>query len=227
MANSTPSIVDIIVPCYHPSTRRFTDTQRCVSLIKKHTFIPYRLILVENLQRWMADEGDVYVGFSEPRTCAENVNTGLSLSTAPFVCVITNDVMVNGDWLEALLECFEKPDCGIATLDSSQFGRLPTPSITEDFFGGIWMINRKALNSIGLWDTQFRHAFDDADYWVRTYEAGYKIYMNHRIVVDHPAGGATIYEMNGANHDAIFQENRALFNAKHSNCTLPIFHKLR
>lgn len=219
--------LDIIIPCLHNNQKNFISTQKCVNSIRENTKEKYNLIIVENLQRWMSDESDVYVGFNKQRTCAENVNTGLSLSTGDYICVITNDVFVKEGWLESLMECFKDPLCGIATLDSSQFNREPKDEITEMFFGGIWMMPRAVFEKVGFWDESFQHAFDDADYWVRVYQAGYTIKMNHNVVVSHDQGGRTIYELNGDKHHEIFNTNRKRFNEKHADCGLQIFEVLK
>jgi len=172
----------------------------------------------------MSGEGQTYVGLSQPHTYAQNVNMGLKLSSGDYVVVLNNDACVSCGWLEAMLDCFKKEDCGVATLDSTQFGREPKDEIVEKFFGAVWMVKRDVLVNIGLMDEQFVHAFDDADYWVRVYQAGYRIYMNRKVMVDHK-GGATIYGFDG--HDERFASMRKLFNRKHKGCTIDIFQKLR
>lgn len=214
--------MDIVVPCFHGKKEYFLNTQKCIEAIRTHTNMPYKLIVVENLAKLASDMADVYVSYNYPRTCAENVNTGLKLSESDYICVITNDVIVKDGYLEALLECFREPNCGIATLESSQFGRSAQNKIVEMFFGGIWFIPKKIQNEIGLWDETFRHAFDDADYWVRAYQQGYKIYMNKRVVVQHDVGARTIKDIN-PDFESIYNENRKRFNDKHSGCGLRIF----
>lgn len=229
MAAKDTKSIDILIPCLHNRQEHFVDTQKCLKSIHKHT--PHdlfgKIIIVENLQTWMSEEANIYVSFDYQRTCAQNVNTGLQLSTSEYICVITNDVFVPEGYMEAMLKCFEIADCGIATLESSQFNRPAKDAIEEGFFGGIWMIKRDALNKIGYWDEQFEHAFDDADYWVRTYEAGYKIYVNRSVVVSHDIGAKTLQDVNGDNLPSVFDRNRELFNNKYKDCKHDIFNKLK
>lgn len=219
------SKISIVIPCYHNNLKNYANTTKCLNHIKK-TSLPYELILVENIERWLASEGDIYLASSAPKTFAENVNTGLKLATGGYIVVLNNDVFVPEGWLEALMECFKIPDCGIATLESSQFGRPCKDEIIEMFFGGIFCLKREVVERVGLFDESFRHAFDDADYWVRTYKEGYKFYMNRKVMVEHNAG-STIFELNGSKHNDIYVDNRVRFNEKHKGCGLKIFEVLK
>ena len=216
--------LSIIIPCFHEHINHASLTRRCLSSIESATKIPYELCLVENLNRWVNDSGNIYVHFSEPRTYAQNVNTGLKIATGDYLCVMNNDVLVCDDWIETILKCFEIDDCGIATIDSNQYQRRPEDKIYEDFWGALWVIKRSVMEKVGLLDETFVHAFDDADYWVRTYLAGYKIYMNRSQKVTH-GDGSTIHNFN--NHHQQYLAMRKQFNEKHDGCTLPIFERLR
>jgi len=203
---------------------------RCLESIRRYTTLPYKLVVVENNNKWLLeDEFDAYAYIPEGLTCAQNNNVALKLASTlrcdPLI-VVSNDVRVAPGWLEAILETFQDPSCGVATLNSSESGDEPESKITEDFFGALWAVRNEVYMKVGDWDTQFCHSFDDADYWVRVYQIGYTIKMNRSVLILHKTG-TTIYPLlGGARHD-LFVKNRALFAQKHKGCDLPIFHKLK
>jgi len=216
--------ISIIIPCYHGEIRHYSLTVRCLEHLKKYTPIPFDLIIIENVERWCEGEGDKYYFSKEPKTFAENANIGLRLAKTEYICMLNNDVFVPEGWLDGILKCFDDPLCGIATCDSTQYGRATEDKIIEWFFGAIWVMKRKVFNSVGFFDESFRHAFDDADYWVRVYQAGYKILMNKAIQVEHK-DGSTIHKFDG--HTERYIKMRKKFNEKHNGCILPIFERLR
>jgi len=216
------SRISIIIPCFHNNIQSFTNSQKCIERVKDT--VDSELIIVENIERFLSDEGNIYLGFKEPRSYAENFNSGLKLATGDYICSLNNDLILPDNWFNAIKECFEIPHCGVATIESSQYNRPPEPRITEDFFGGVWVMKREVFEKVGYLDETFRHAFDDADYWVRVYQAGYKILMNKRIVAEHK-GGATIYGFE--NHTSQYVAMRKKFNEKYKGCNLPIFERLR
>ena len=216
--------ISIIIPCYHKELRHYSLTVRCLEHLRKHTKVPFELILIENINKWVANEGNSYLWFKEPKTFAENANIGLKLAKTEYICMLNNDVFVPEGWLEGILKCFDDPLCGIATCDSTQYGRATEDKIVEWFFGAIWVMKRKVFNSVGFFDESFKHAFDDADYWVRVYEAGYKILMNRNIQVEHK-DGSTIHKFDG--HTERYIAMRKKFNEKHKDCNLQIFKNLR
>lgn len=216
--------ISIIIPCYHKEIRHYSLTVRCLEHLRKHTKVPFDLILIENINKWVEDEGDKYSWSKEPKTFAENTNIGLKLTDTEYICVLNNDVFVPEGWLDGILKCFDDPLCGVATIDSTQYGRLPEDKIVEWFFGAIWIIKKKVFDKVGLFDESFTHAFDDADYWVRVYKAGFKILMNRAIQVEHK-DGSTIHKFEG--HTERYVRMRKKFNEKYKDCELKIFNLLK
>lgn len=216
--------LSIIVPCFHKELKHYSLTMRCLEYLERNTIVPFDLIIVENVEKWCTDEGDKYFFSKEPKTFAENANIGLKMANTEYICVLNNDVLLPENWVEEVFKCFNDKDCGIATLDSTQYCRLPVDKIVEWFFGAMFVVKKEVVDKVGLFDETFRHAFDDADYWVRVYKAGYKILMNRNLQVIH-ADSATIQKMEG--HNERYIAMRKKFNDKHKDCKLKIFEYLR
>jgi GT2 family glycosyltransferase len=213
----------VIIPCFHNGLDKVALSSKAIRSVND-TVKDVEIIIVENLTRWMVDESDIYIFSKEPKSYAENINMGMAASSGSYICCLNNDLILPRNWTDAIEECFKIPDCGVATIDSTQYNREPSDEIIEHFFGGFWVIKRQVYEEVGFMDSGFRHAFDDADYWVRVYKQGYKIYMNRKVVADHK-GGSTIYGFK--DHSERFVAMRSRFNLKHKDCELPIFQKLR
>lgn len=133
-------------------------------------------------------------------------------------------MFVEDNWLEGLLKCFDKEDCGIACPLSRQFNMQRVDVIEFGFFGAIWMIKREALINIGGLDERFINSFEDSDYWIRALKAGYNLYMNRNVLVEHLVG-YTAYKVEG--HKQRYQKNRTLFIDKHKDCGLEVYEVLK
>lgn len=102
------SIVDLIVPVRD----RWDLTRACLESIRAHTEPGYRVIVVDNASaddtRMLATSplADVVLRNETPRNFAASINQAIQASTAPYVCVLNNDVVVGPKWLSSLLAVF-------------------------------------------------------------------------------------------------------------------------
>lgn len=126
-------------------------------------------------------------------------NTGITMSSAPFVVFLNNDTEVTGLWLELLEECFTAhPACGLAgplttTPDSWQGKWKPTdpykihllaPGRMLAFF--CTMLSRRCLETVGLLDTGYGVGFGDDDEYCRRAEMlGFKLVLRQDLVIKH------------------------------------------
>lgn len=218
--------IQIIIPAYLKEQKHIAMTYKCLEYVSRNTKYPHEIIIVENSENPTFEfDADLFIRTPTFNTYAVNVNLGLKHSNADYMVVLSNDVYVPKDWDMYLLECFKSNnDCGIATLESKQFNTAIEDKIEEGFFGGIWCISRQALDKIGLLDERFINTFEDADYWIRALSAGYKLYKNKKIQVEHLVGATSYYV---SNHQSNYDKNRILFNDKHKDCNIPLFEQLR
>jgi GT2 family glycosyltransferase len=197
---------------------------KCIETARQKTKLPYELVIVETCSDYLKDYADVHIYEKERLGITQSINKGVKCAKGDYVVLLTNDVFVSDNWLESLKETFQKEDCGISTLASSQFNHKKEDKIEEGVWFSLVMIPQWLFSKIGYFDEQFVRVFNDTDYILRTYEAGYKLYRNFNCVVDHNPG-STVYAE--PEHDIAYVVERNLLNIKHKDCKLPIFEKLR
>lgn len=99
-----------IVTCVYnqlPFTRMFIES------VRKHTMIPYELIVVDNgstdgTKRYLQSLPDVVVVQNERNLgVSKGWNQGVQIAKAPYICICNNDVVVSRGWMEALLREIE------------------------------------------------------------------------------------------------------------------------
>ena len=199
-------------------------TNRCIKTARETTKIPFELIIVETGSDYFGDLADVYIQEKEHTKTTISINRALRASNRNWKVLLTNDVFVKDGWLECLLDCFKIPDCGIATLASSQFNHQKQNKIEEGIWFSLAMIPQYIFKKVGYLDEQYPGVFDDTDLILRIYQAGYKEYINFNCIVDHTPG-STVYVMDG--HKENYRKGREIFNYKFKDCGLPIFEKLK
>ena len=217
--------IDVIVPVLVNFPEQVKMTLDCVRIARETTKVPFNLVVVETFTNHFKDLADVYVWEKEKTTATISINRGLKVSNAPWKVLLTNDVFVKDGWLEALVECFNtKKDCGVSTLASSQFKHQRDNRIEEGNWWSVVMVPQYVLDKIGYFDERFKGVWDDTDLLMRIYVAGYKMYRNFNVVVDHLIG-ATHYK--NPNHSANYNYGQVLFYEKHRGCNIPIFNTLK
>jgi GT2 family glycosyltransferase len=148
---------------------------------------------------------------AENASIAVALNMGLAHSTAPWICLLNNDIVVTKGWLEELLAIGQShPEIGLLNPNSSEFDLRPKPGQTiEDVatacrsFRGQWVelagcvgfclfLPRRVRDRIGLLDETFQFMYyEDADYCMRAKHAGFLCAMAQGAYVYHH-GSATI-----------------------------------
>jgi len=216
--------ISVIVPVFVNKPEHIPMTIRCINTAKQTTKIPFELIIVETGSSYFGDLSDIYIQEKERTTTTISINRGWKISNREWKVYLSNDVFVKDGWLECLLDCFKKPDCGVATLATSQHNHKKQDSIIEAIWFSLAMIPQRIFDKVGYFDEQYPGVFDDTDLLLRIYEVGYKEYMNFNCVVDH-IPGSTVY--GDKNHKLNFKIGRYILNEKFKDCKLPLFEKLR
>jgi GT2 family glycosyltransferase len=216
--------ISVVVPVYIREEKHLAMSVKCIELARAKTKLPYELIIVETCSDYLKDYADVHIYEKERKGITQSFNKGFKCASGDYVVLLTNDVFVSDNWLEVLKDTFKKEGCGIATLASTQFGHKEENKIEEGVWFSLVMVSRPLVSKIGYFDEQFKRVFNDTDYVLRTYEAGYKMYRNFNCVVDHLISATVDAE---EEHHRAYPIERILFNEKHKDCKLPIFEKLR
>jgi len=188
---------DIIIPIWN----QFELTRQCIDHITKNTRYPYRLVLVDNgsddqtksyLENFQKNNKDFgLIQNKENLGFVRAVNQGLKISKASYVCVLNNDTMPGEGWLTQLIEFAQRhKDVGLLNplckgheekkISINEYAK--SVATNKDKFmemnqcqGFCMLIKRELIDKIGYLDEQFGlGGFDDTDYSLRSYLAGYK-----------------------------------------------------
>ena len=188
------------------SWNNLEQTRPCLESLFRSILAPCRLILVDNgsepavrrflqgvrpagaIQDVVLVQNDTNEGF--PR----GMNQGLRRATAPYACLLNNDLLFTRAWLEAMLEVAEAhPSVGVLNPSSSTFGSRPAPGVTLEQHaetlrqrrgefvevgmatGFCMLIKRAALDRVGLLSEEVdRCFFEDEDFSMRAQQAGFR-----------------------------------------------------
>ncbi len=193
-------LCDIIIPVWD----QWPQTESCLTAVKEKTRVPFRLILIDNgsgeearkgLEAWARNpslqvillRNETNLGF------VKAVNQGLSASSAPYVCLLNNDVIVTHGWLEKMIHFAEKQaDAGLVNCLQNEDPGRKRPEDVEAFArtqveaphtfmeldhctGTCLLMKRKVIQEIGYLDEQFGLGhWEDNDYSRRAQQAGYR-----------------------------------------------------
>ena len=175
--------VSVVVPCLTEHEWQIHLTRAIISIAKATTKVSFELIITEAVGHAFEDECDYWYGNQVKGYANADMNAGIDLANGDIVVLLTNDVFVKPGWLEALLQCFEISDCGMASLGTSDHRETPIDAITE----GLWCPLIALLNRADFrFDAEvFPSYWGDSDLVMTVYNAGFRAYRNRRVICDH------------------------------------------
>lgn len=218
---------------------------RCLSAIEKHTALGAfraRVIVSDDFsyERNLEDNKKICANFgvdllfAPARIGVAQQWNRLTLHTqAELVVLMNDDVEVVQDWLEALaFSIRENPHVGMIGLkayqgvNSQNFTPPPIHSYNESVLErGIGMVSttgflfgfeRKKYDAVGGFDPNFFAFYEEIDFGVRLFSAGYPSYMLSYPIVIHQ-GGATTSDPKNIDARKVIDESRVKFKAKHGS----------
>ncbi|MGD0623673.1 MAG: glycosyltransferase [Thermodesulfobacteriota bacterium] len=192
-------VCEIIIPVWN----ELPLTRRCLEAIREKTRTSYRLIVVDNgseeeTQRFLGSLASrpewpgILIRNEQNRGYIKAINQGLLISTAPYLCLLNNDIVVTEGWLERMIEFAEShPDAGLVNcLQNNDPGRS-LPQNLEGYArsqvhgrgqwmeldhctGGCLLIKREVVQKIGTLDEAYGEGYwEDNDYSRRAQKAGF------------------------------------------------------
>lgn len=228
---------DIIIAVWN----QLTFTRDCIESIFKNTDSPYRLIIIDNAS---GDETRAYlealakgnplvslIRNSENTGFIKAMNQGMSVSKAPYVCLLNNDTLVMKDWLKIMTDIAEgHKDIGIVNPSSNNLGQKPLPGEPVELYaenlrkdkdkfvelgsaiGFCMLIKREVIDRIGSFDEIYGMGnFEDTDFSRRAVKEGYRCVR---------ACGAYVYHRENTSFkvmktfDEDFKRNREIFECR-------------
>lgn len=182
----------ITVLIYHRTQELVDMALTCIGSIKLHTK-DYELIILDNGSTVKYDWEkvcDKYIRLPENKGISYGWNTGLKASQANYKVILGDDVIVAPNWIEGLREAMDQPKCGVANIHVEH---LPHGiGVIENYkwpSGACFMVTDNTIKKVGYFDERiFPCNTEDWQYWIRTYQAGLKLYRNYHVSVQHKEG---------------------------------------
>jgi len=220
---STSPTVSILISAYE----QLEITKRCLHEIRStlDSIIPYEIILVDDdsseatrkhLKELLPSPHQILHN-TKRRGFAHNNNLAAKHASAPFLCLLNNDVFVQGDWLAPMLQVFEDhPDAGMVgnvqkRYHNKQYDHMGVvfgPAGNPRHFGQHFLhrpfqnevkewsavtaaccvCKRERFLELGGFDEIFLNGCEDVDLCLRMTKAGYRNFVVHDSVVIHVKG---------------------------------------
>ncbi len=208
-------MISIIIPVRY----RIDLTRVCIDSILNYTR-DYELILVQEgvdedifelLNEYANLHSNVhYVQNKVPRGYAGALNEGMKIATGEYFCFMNNDTVATPHWMENLLKAFSDKEVGLATptfwgtgerqsVDWNQGGQVYDYVIDPTFLSAVcYVMPRRVIEEIGIWDEQFFHGCEDVDMNIRLFKSPYTAVVVRSSFIYH-YGGASTRELVGNN----------------------------
>ena len=146
VSKSTVDRVDIVL-CVHNA---FEDVKECLTSIRRHTKVDYRLLIVDDgsqaetrdfLKSWVQEDSVATLFRNETaRGYTKAANIGLRASNGDYIILLNSDTIVTPGWIEKLIECAtSRKNIGIVGPLSNCASWQSIPEIFDK--NGGWMIN--------------------------------------------------------------------------------------
>lgn len=213
-------MVSLILPCYWLNEDLIEMTIECLNSLNETTDDePEQVLIIDDgspVTLYLEDDTDFVQRFDtihleKNKGYAGAVNAGLFHAEGDIIVVGNNDLVFTENWLRGLLKVLEE-GFDIATCWTSDQGYKLDDVIKEGGkFGSIFAMNRMVYDTIGGFDEQFRGYFSDADYARRAAAEGFRVGMNHGLVIGHKAK-ATYKQTDPT--DSEYLRSMRLFEAK-------------
>lgn len=184
---------------FHRTPELVSIGKRCLdSVISSIDRDTTQIIIVDNgspeESSYWKENSDTYIRFNQNRGVSAGWNAILREARGEFINILGDDTIVQKGWLEAMKECFTRPQCGVS---NPYVEHLPGgDGIVKDykwFSGACFMLTPQVVQDVGYFreDLYFPTNFEDTDYWIRCMLKGYRLYKNFDIEVKHLEGQTT------------------------------------
>lgn len=215
------------------------DTLECVESLEKITYSNYEIIIVDNGSadsdikqlKNSLDKRNVSLILNDTNkgfTGGNNIGINAALkNNSDFVLLLNNDTVVESDFLEPLVELFDKYEktgitapqinyydkrnfiwseggkiskirgSGFAYSDKPDENKIKDDKIVSFASGCCLLIRREILEKIGQFDENFFLYVEDTDLCFRTLTAGFKIIITHNSKIYHKVGASTNKNLSG------------------------------
>ncbi len=208
---------------------------RCVEAVRRHTRVPYELILVDNGSEDGSPQALQVLENASTKVIllARNLgfpggaNRGIATTSGGAVCLLNSDTVVTPGWQGSLFSLMKRTGAGMVGPYTNRakgrqrrklwWGRYPPPfrrTREVDYLSFFCvLISREVLDRVGLLDERFGlGTFEDDDYCRRARAAGFHLLIDGRSWVWHDAHAT--FQANRLGHQIIQERNQKVFQEK-------------
>lgn len=247
---STPMLLPAPIPAPMPMTSIIIPTfnglsllKACISSIRKHTFVPYEIIIVDNGSKdgtlsYCRREKLKLVSLPENLGFPAACNYGLRFAEGTWLMLLNNDTIATPNWLPNLLNCLNsRDDIGmVGPVSNYAFGKQKirerftsishlahkynraNPAVwqkTERLVGFCMLFKRELLDRVGLIDERFTPGYyEDDDFCYRVRLAGYHLLIARDCFVYHRGSASFKKSASYQAKKQLLRRNRLKFMAK-------------
>ncbi|NOY77249.1 MAG: glycosyltransferase [Calditrichaeota bacterium] len=154
-------------------------TQKCIESIRKHTHVPYELIVVDNgstdgMVNYLKSQKDVHlIQNKKNRGFAAGNNQGIRASKGDFIVLLNNDTVVTDGWLRRLLRGFHlSPKVGMVG-PKSNYVQNPLQVVND--------VGYENLEEMQVFAQKFARKNKNA-YWTTTKLVGFCLALKREVV---------------------------------------------
>jgi GT2 family glycosyltransferase len=169
--------IDIIILSYAKNEKLKKLTEQTITTLltsEDQAEIQFNIVVIESNQALKPYQ------FNHSRTIYPDtefgfnkyLNIGIKATDNPYICLCNNDLIFHKNWAKEILELMASdkailsaaPFCPVTHVrDGYPFNEKYLP-IYHIFSGWCFLIKRELLNTIGLFDEQYKFWYADADY---------------------------------------------------------------
>lgn len=195
-------------------------TRKCAELIRKYTPPVYEFIVVcdrpsEEMKEWlrkMKKDGMKVITNPEPVGTPTALNQGIRVAEGKYIALVNNDITLTKRWFEPLMEALNR---------NPSYGWVASRIIRGDVVMNWGVISstlflKEAMDKVGPFDERFSQGigWEDNDYLLRFWLAGYKPHGIHKSTVYHPPHPTTLKAVHGDTMPEKYELNQRLFIEK-------------
>jgi GT2 family glycosyltransferase len=193
-------LTSLVIPLYN----QLDYTRQCVESLRRHTSLPYELILVDNgstdgTAAFLHGQEAMVIRNMTNLGCAKAWNQGVKASRGAVVGILNNDIVLPPGWLEDLLRFMDIAGHGIVSpaaregkLDydlqkyALEFTRSCRDAVRKELYGACFLVRREVFDRIGLFDEGFVYGgCEDIDFFWRAKAAGFSMGTTGSVLIHH------------------------------------------
>jgi len=184
--------ISFVLPVFSLTKQSAEMAERCIESLSSDRR-PDEIVVVDDaswVQLSSSTDIDVLIKNGHNLGYVKTTNIGLRAATGDVIIVGNSDLVFSHGWFDSLVDLL--PTYDIAALRTSEGGRIEGTEdrIEEDGrFGPLFAIKRSAYEKLGGLDERFVHFCSDNDYRRRAIQAGLRVGMNHRFLLEHGSKG--------------------------------------